>query len=213
VPKLPASTSTALATAPKRPSTGTLDERLAAAQPSERLVLLVDVSASMGAEYGDTGSRLDAAKAAINSFLDACDRRTSSVGLLSFSDNPRLLTAPTATYAIVKVAADRLHDERGTELAPALYSAMDHAPTRLILLSDGMPMDKSLALAAVKAVATKAIPIDTIYIGDDEQGEAFMRQVANATGGHFTTAHSAASLTKSLVQLEARNRLRLTHST
>lgn len=58
-------------------------------------------------------------------------------------------------------------------------------PKKVILVSDGMPDDKTLSLNTAKKLM---LPVDVIYIGKEgTEGEEFMVTLAEATGGKQLT--------------------------
>jgi len=74
-----------------------------------------------------------------------------------------------------------------TDLAKALKTIKSEkmSSERIVLVSDGEPDDKALALNSAQQLN---LPIDIIFIGEEKSdGEAFMEQLAKQTGGqHFT---------------------------
>jgi Ca-activated chloride channel family protein len=116
------------------------------------VVLLVDTSGSMRARDVEP-TRLDAATAAIRSFLDRLPKRFK-VGLVEFSSSPDVLTEPTRDRQDVRDALSYLAPDAGTAIGDGLNVATRLAvasleregvrrrpdgrlPAAIVLLSDG----------------------------------------------------------------------------
>lgn len=83
-----------------------------------------------------------------------------------------------------------------TEMHAAFEAAKNHESDSLILISDGMPDNPELAISTAVALG---VPVNVIFIGDptnfhDANGEAFMKKLAEATGGQQFTADSNGQL-------------------
>ena len=72
-----------------------------------------------------------------------------------------------------------------TELHTAFQYISKANPQKLLLVSDGLPDDPKISIETGKALK---IPIDVLYIGNSgDEGEQFMKQLAEVTGGKFMT--------------------------
>ena len=96
--------------------------RLAAASDRATIVLVVDVSVSMNAT-DVSPSRLEAARAAINSFVDHVPGRVK-VGLVAFADDPVVVTVPTTDRQLLKAGIASLEPGYGTAIGDAVARAV-----------------------------------------------------------------------------------------
>lgn len=73
----------------------------------------------------------------------------------------------------------------GTPLHKAINFAKNNGAGRAIVISDGCPDDQSAAMAAAAAFGGR---IDCVFVGDPgERGEAFLKSLAQSTGGEMFT--------------------------
>lgn len=200
---------------------GSLRDRLEQAETGrEKLMILMDVSISMGAamdggytSYGADDSRLGCAKRAITKFLDLSDPVRAIIGLMAFSNHTDLCAVPTPHFNQVERAASGMSTMGGTNMAGGLKDARAQAPTRVILVSDGAPDSEPATLRVVETMYVPAsTPIDAIYIGlDEEPGADFLKKICTMTGGIYATVNSVESLERALTRLETSARLMITH--
>src|SRR5512146_1131638 len=94
------------------------EARFTTVQRHARVVLLVDVSGSMSARDVEP-TRLDAAVAAMRSFLDRVPASVD-VGLVQFSFEPEVLERPTADRRLVRESLGYMTPEAGTAIGDAL---------------------------------------------------------------------------------------------
>jgi len=80
-----------------------------------------------------------------------------------------------------------------TRIYPALQLAkqLDTGVMRFVVISDGMPQDEH---AAVDFATTFSVGIDTIAIGDANNGVDFLQRLARETGGTYHRDHSGLAL-------------------
>jgi hypothetical protein len=209
--------SKAIATRPQ--FSGSVRDRLAKkaeapATVKDRVVLLQDCSTSMENIMDTRGrrSRLDVSKDCIRKFLDKCNPRISAIGLVSFSSMAHKLQIATTDYNKVAAQALTICSEAYTNMALGIRFALELDPTRLVLVSDGMPDSIEETLQQARICVERSVPIDCIYIGDThESGASFMKQLAEMTGGFFFTVDDVEKFEKAILQLEAGARLMLTH--
>lgn len=131
------------------------------------LVLLLDCSGSMDEVVGDK-RKIDHLRDAVLHFPEA--------KLYGFSDDffeihegvPEPMSLTAMRHAFRQIA-----------------SHVD-SNTRLILISDGLPTDGSDEDVIAQAKLLPC-PVNVLYIGDDEKGERFMKELARATGGQEIT--------------------------
>jgi Ca-activated chloride channel family protein len=119
--------------------------------PKQRatVVLTLDTSGSMVAT-DISPSRLAAAQAAARRFVEALPPGVQ-IGLVAFSSDASMLTAPTSDRATVLAAIDTLHANGGTATAAAIRLSVEavstvpvgksgqKAPGTIVLMSDGSP--------------------------------------------------------------------------
>ena len=145
------------------------------------IVLLVDVSGSMSARDVEP-TRLDAAVAAMRGFLQRLPAGFK-VGLVQFSDQPEVLSKPTADHARISESLSLLVPDSGTALGAGLAKAVAltreslqrdgvvaragrDLPAAIILLSDGKQNQGRIQPLQAAALARSAgIPVDTVALG------------------------------------------------
>ena len=143
------------------------------------VVLVVDVSYSMNAT-DVSPSRLDAARAAINSFVDRVPGRIK-IGLVSFADDAVVVTTPTTDRRVLKDGVASLTPGYGTAIGDAVArgvelvrsSTGESAPaangsTRgaVVLLSDGAQTRGVLSPEDGSSFArSSGVPVYTIALG------------------------------------------------
>ena len=93
--------------------------------PSQQgtVILTLDVSGSMRADDLKP-SRLEAAKAAARTFVEKQPANVR-VGLVTFSDNPAIVQAPTTDREALIGAIGRLSPQRGTAIGRGILSSLD----------------------------------------------------------------------------------------
>ncbi len=93
--------------------------------PSQQgtVVLTMDVSGSMRAD-DIKPSRLEAAKAAARTFVEEQPQNVH-IGVVSFSDNPAVVQAPTTDHQAVLAAINRLTPQRGTGIGRGILASLD----------------------------------------------------------------------------------------
>ncbi len=170
----------------------------AGAVPHTRLVVvLVDVSGSMRAT-DVAPTRLDAARRAIRLFLDRLSPGIQ-VALMTFSDDARVVAAPTSDRKALLAALQTLGPLSGTALGDGLTSAVDLTASTLarhgigrstdgplqaavVLVSDGAQnRGTATPAAAARAAKAKGVTIDGIALGTKTGSVSF------GVGGNYST--------------------------
>ena len=157
-------------------------------------VLVLDASGSV------SGEKLDALRAAAGAFLDGL-RRGENGALLAFNHEVQLLHPMTTDLAGVRRALDRVFPAGNTALIDAVYAALrlrelGDRRTAVVVFSDGI--DNLSWLSASDVVGAAGRSNATVYgvtvraRGDPK--EAFLGQVARATGGRVFEASSERDL-------------------
>ncbi len=153
---------------------------LAAISDRATVVLVVDVSTSMNAK-DVAPSRLEAARSAITSFAERVPKRIR-VGLVAFSDDPVVLTAPTTDRRALRDGIASLAPGFGTAIGDAVARAVELVrsstgevvPTSpdatasgvVVLLSDGAQTRGFLEPDDGARLARQAgVPVYTIALG------------------------------------------------
>ena len=163
-----------LCLAAARPTVTTLDAR-----KGSTVLLVVDTSRSM--EATDVApTRLDAAKAAVDRFLDRVPRSVR-VGLISFSDEPEVLVPPTTDHRRVRDGVDLLTLGGGTAIGDSLARAVQigrpagrlvpraRPTSAIVLVSDGSQTRGALTpLGGARRARRANMPVYTIALGTDD---------------------------------------------
>jgi Ca-activated chloride channel family protein len=177
------------------------------------VVLVTDTSGSMNATDVQP-TRLDAAKAAAERFLDRVPDELR-VGLVAYSDAPHTVLRPTDDRDQVRAAVERLQAEGGTATGDALDSALralgtrndDSPPAAVVLLSDGATQTGRDPAEVAQEAATAGVPVYTVALGTaDGTVEAggrvlavppdpeALREVATVSGGATFAAEDGDAL-------------------
>ncbi len=155
------------------------------------VVLLVDTSGSM--RSGGLSGAQEAGRVLTRMLPDDV-----LLGLVSFSDRPRVEVAPTTDRTAVVTALGRLSASGETSLYDGVVAAARLTGTsgdrRVLLLSDGGDTVSSATLrAAVRAVGT--ITLDAVAFRTDESQGDVLRALTDAGHGRVVKTTTAAALT------------------
>jgi tight adherence protein B len=165
---------------------------------SRAAMLVIDTSGSM-AGAGIAGAK-SAAAAFIASVPDDVD-----VGLVTFSDRPKLVTAPTADHGSVSRAVQGLTVRGETALYDAAVLAAQqvrsYTSKTLVLLTDGNDTTSRASLQSVSTTLkqSKAVVDAVGFRTTDSQG-ASLRTMSGATGGRVISAGAADELARAFRQ-------------
>ncbi len=148
------------------------------------VVLALDSSGSMQATDVEP-TRLDAARAAANSFLDSVPDELP-VGLVTFSDGANVLVPPTTDHDAVRRALETLEADGGTAIGDAIAvatqlqgsqqaatladsGAAEETRQVVLLLSDGAPSEGTLdPEEAARDARARGVSVSTVALGTDE---------------------------------------------
>jgi Ca-activated chloride channel family protein len=145
------------------------------AVPLERasIMLVTDHSRSMLATDVDP-DRMRAGKAAARSFLDQVPRRVR-VGVVTFSDSPDAVHAPTTEHDQAREVIDRQDAHGATATGDALQVALDtlrqdrsnrsRIPAAIVLLSDGRTTAGRDPVDVAETARRQRVPIFTVSLG------------------------------------------------
>lgn len=166
-------------------------ETLGVTTRSRTVVLLIDTSGSMRA------GGLDGAKAAAR-VLVAQLPADVRLGVVSFSDQPRVLVRPTTDHGAAQRAIDGLVAQGETSLYDGVIAAVKATGTngdrRILLLSDGGDTVSSASLdQAVRALG--GVTLDAVAFRTDESQGRVLTSLASAGEGRVASASTSAALT------------------
>ena len=172
------------------------------------LVLLLDVSGSMGRTSGRGATRFDEALAVTERFLDS--RHFDQVALVAFAHRAAVVAPLTRDHAAVRRLARALSAGslgRGTALGDALAVAggrlvdTPRGSGAIVLVSDGLSNAGALDPRTVAAaLARRGIPVDTIAVGGGAAtapggpDRAMLRDISQATAGNSVVAADDAAV-------------------
>lgn len=158
--------------------------------PARTAVLLVDTSGSMN------GDGIDAARRAAQVYARAVGGDVR-VGLVAFSDQAQVLTAPTTDRAALQKGIQALRADGETALYDGLVLAAHRAGRggNLVLLSDGGDTTSRTSLArAQRAVSDAHVRVDVIAFNTAESDRGPLQRIASAGRGRVVQAGDAAGL-------------------
>jgi tight adherence protein B len=156
-------------------------------------MLVLDTSGSMA------GSRITAATAAAAAYVRQLPQDVQ-VGLVTFSDKPVEVVAPTANRSAVTAALSRVKAGGNTALYDAITTATRAlsgatGARRLIVLSDGEDTSSVSSLTSTIAAVTQShVGADAIGIGVDQGQLSVLSQIAHAGGGQVTSTSTLSQL-------------------
>lgn len=175
----------------------------------EHICLCLDHSGSMGITMEHSiQTRQHCLAEAVQAIIGVSSEESTLYSVVSFESQARLACDKTSNF-LALCARVWLSPCGGTNMADGLSLAIQQAPKRIILLSDGQPDSPDRALAVADTAAVLGIKIDTVSIG--EAGDALMKEIAKRTGGVWRRCTSPEQLAQHFMQLETRARLALEH--
>lgn len=179
-----------------------LKQQLAASNKrQETVVLCLDVSMSM---FGNMDSLKEAARA----FVLECHPEVTWIGLVAFSDEPKIVCPVSRNLAAVIMAIDSLDVVGSTNigsaigLASTMFFGVEDKVRRIVLMTDGETADSHAALDASRA---SGCVIDTVGFGHRCDVD-LLREISSATGGVYNHAFSGEGLVQVFRSLEAHER-------
>jgi len=178
------------------------------------VVVAVDVSPSMMAT-DVRPSRLEAARQAVARFADLLPPRIH-LGLVSFAGTAIVVVPPTPDHELFRRAVEHLRFRSETAVGEAIHASLDAlaaddgaGQAGVVVLSDGASTTGRPDADAAQRARQAHVPVSTIAFGTPDGtvvlgGETLrvppngpaLRAIANATGGRFFEAASAAELTE-----------------
>lgn len=202
---------------------------------AERMRIIFDDSGSM------MGDKIVNAKAGVVEYLRSSTLGSTAVAIHllngksyerwdydlddSSSKLPAIIADATISSDLILVASavadDSLRATGGTPLEKVILEALRDTPraTRLIAFSDGQPDSKSSTEQIIKLAKEYGIPIDTVYLDDENESIwgrsssataiSYMQNLAEATGGIFLHFKKGTSFRDGFKYLSAGKRLML----
>ena len=162
------------------------------------VVLLIDISGSTGASYGD-GKAVDVEKAlALGVYKDLSMKTRLSV--IAFNTKTYLVSEPS--YVFEKQGLEdkiaRLTDGGGTFLSGGLLRCIQmlgemQGSKNIIVISDGKTQSEASTLEAAKLAANQGIKIYTVGVGP-VTNEKLMMQIAERANGVYFRANEHSKL-------------------
>jgi Ca-activated chloride channel family protein len=135
-----------------------------AAREEATVALVMDVSGSMEAQ-DVTPTRLDAAKAAANTFLDQLPEKFR-VGLVSFNDTAQPILPPTSDQTVVRGAVAGLRAQGGTAMGDAIMRALESTGASPATTAAPSPLPSAVPIRAEDAGDKHASPVVIMLLSD-----------------------------------------------
>ena len=191
-----------------KPVSGELEVSYKLARPA--VVLIVDVSGSMGEPIGGT-IKIQAAREAATKFVEGLPESVD-IGLIAFSDKVELAVPPTSNRTRLRKTIQEMEPSGGTMYHYPLLSAISwlrgyrafNATCAAVMVTDGLPADRDLYRGLLGDFRELDIPIHTVFIGPPgDEGDLETKRIAETTGGLQYTASTAEQLVESLAELSS----------
>ncbi len=206
-------------------SGATVPQAAAPGDESGRLVLLLDSSGSMKEKAAGGGTKIAAAKDALDAVVDQLPA-SAQVGIRVFgaqvfsrkdpgacTDTQNVVPVGPLDRARLRTAVSGYQPFGETPIGNALQgAAKDLGPSRagerrtIVLLSDGEPTCAPDPCAVARQLRSRGIDLRINVVGLDVTGKArnALRCVARAGGGRYFDAASSQELADSMVQVSVR---------
>ena len=164
----------------------------------QSLMLVIDASGSM------TGKRQVATNKAVSEFLSSAPAN-ARIGVVAFSKEARLLTAPTADREAVQRLVRQLKPSGDTALYDAVSLAVrvlgDSKPCTVLVLTDGEDTaSRKPLMQAARALVNSSCTASFIGLQTSKAAFASLQQLATAGRGRAFTAADAEGIAGVFVQ-------------
>jgi uncharacterized protein with von Willebrand factor type A (vWA) domain len=177
----------------------------------EHICLCLDHSGSMSMSMtGTLQTRLHTLAEAVGAIIGVSSPEATLFSMVAFESKATLVYDKSDNF-LALCARAWLSPAGGTNMLDGLSLALQQAPKRVILLSDGEPSNPEGVLGMADTAAALGIKIDTVSIG--ESGDSLMQEIAKRSGGVWRRCETPAQLAQHFMQLESRNYLRIEHNT
>jgi molecular chaperone DnaK (HSP70) len=167
------------------------------ARVHKHVFLAIDLSGSM------SGSPLANAKSAVRRFVEESDLSSTSIGLISFSDDAILESPLTQNARELIATAERWDTIGGTSAHPfdvAREQLPADGPRYVVALTDGQWFHQEVTAAGARTCKERGIEVIAIGFGDAD--EAFLRRIATCEeNALFTDAGGLASAFGDIAQV------------
>lgn len=162
-------------------------------------VLVVDTSGSMGI------AGIAAARGAAQAYLTRVASDVK-VGLVGFSDRPRVITPPTTDRSALAQGLTQLHAKGETALYDAVETALPLAGRggAVVVLSDGADTVSRAGLSDLVArVASSGTRVSTVAFHTQDGVRGPLAQIARAGGGRLVATSGASDLAAAFAEAAA----------
>lgn len=161
-------------------------------------LIVLDTSGSMA------GNGITAAKAAADAFLTSVPADVA-VGLITFSDLPHVIVAPTTDRGAVRNAVSHLQAQGETALYDAIGLALktigSSGVRNILVLSDGGDTRSKTSLqAAASAVSADKVALDAVGFRTADSQNTVLQQLATAGNGKVFTGAQAAAIAEAFTE-------------
>ncbi len=153
------------------------------------VVLVLDNSGSM------SGEKIETAKKALLSFIDKIDNKLD-IGLVVFNGVVDIAVPPTPNITKIKKIIPTINATDGTMYTYPLNIVYQwlkpyrefNVSVFVVFASDGLPADGDKVSFILQKYSAKKIPIYSIFIGKEQGGYDFLKQMSEKTGGEALLA-------------------------
>lgn len=168
-----------------------------------RIAMMLDLSGSMSSMADKNKTKLDYLREAVEGFANTVNYHDTSIAIESFPKSVEFSMAPTnEQLSLLLFAAKIDHTLGDTPIGKTMgYVLGGISITRGIIVSDGQQTDGDLCFDVAKNFAEAEIPIDCVHIGNDEDGEATLKRIAEMTGGLYIKFDNVANFGKNFKYL------------
>ncbi len=150
------------------------------------VILVIDDSGSMG------GPKIEEAKKALLAFTEKIDGKLD-IGLVAFNSIVDKAIPPTSNTSLIRKTIQNINASGGTMYSYPLNLVYQwlkpyrefNVPVYVVFATDGLPADLDKTEPILELYHKEKIPIYTIFIGNDQNGLAVIKMMAEKTGGEY----------------------------
>lgn len=169
------------------------------------VMLVLDVSSSMG-DPGTSGkTKLEEAKKAAREFIDTINPSIRN-GLVVFADDAQVLLSLTSDKDATLKKIDELSSGGWTAMGDGIVEAVEelsessNADKYIVLMSDGESNRGKSPVDARDLAVTNGIIIHTVAFGDDAD-KNLLQNIAKTTGGEYSFAATGQNLVDAFTEI------------